>query len=130
MGVPPRIVRYHHVNYGISRANIDAARHFYGELLGLTEMIPVPDPSRTKLIWFQIDTLQLHLAIRDSVEPDKSRHIALLVSDVEEMTRFLAASDVVLQQQNTGEFWGRRPDGSKFAFCYDPDGNRIELVET
>ena len=35
--MPTTILRYHHVNYGISRAKVDAARRFYGELLGLIE---------------------------------------------------------------------------------------------
>jgi catechol 2,3-dioxygenase-like lactoylglutathione lyase family enzyme len=128
--VPGRVVRYHHVNYGISRANIAAARRFYGELLGLTEIPPVPDPTRTRLIWFQVESQQLHLAIRDSVAPEKGRHIALHVLDLEDLVNRLAASGVPLQQQASGQFWGRREDTSKFAFCFDPDGNRIELVET
>src|SRR5262245_5093079 len=102
------VLRYHHVNYGISRANVPAARRFYGELLGLTEIPPVPDPTRTRLIWFQIDSQQLHLAIRDSVAPDSARHIALRVADIEAVVTHLIESGVQCQQQQTGEYWGRR----------------------
>jgi catechol 2,3-dioxygenase-like lactoylglutathione lyase family enzyme len=123
------VLRYHHVNYGISRSNVDAARRFYGELLGLEEIPPVPDPTNTRLIWFQIDTQQLHLAIRDSVSPDRGRHIALRVANLESVIANLVAAGVAAEQQQSGLFWGRREDGSKFAFCFDPDGNRIELVE-
>jgi catechol 2,3-dioxygenase-like lactoylglutathione lyase family enzyme len=123
------VLRYHHVNYGISRSNVDAARRFYGELLGLEEIPPVPDPTRTRLIWFQIDAQQLHLAIRDSVNPDKGRHIALRVADLENVVDRLLSSGVPMEKQQSGQFWGRRDDDSKFAFCFDPDGNRIELVE-
>jgi catechol 2,3-dioxygenase-like lactoylglutathione lyase family enzyme len=127
--MPGAVVRYHHVNYGISRANIAAARRFYGELLGLTEIPPVPDPTSTRLIWFQIDSQQLHLAIRDSVEPEKGRHIALRVTDIESLVSRLAAYGVPFEMQRSGALWGLREDGSKFAFCADPDRNRIELVE-
>src|SRR6266550_3740474 len=102
------VFRYHHVNYGISRANVAAARRFYGELLGLSEIPPVPDPSRTRLIWFQIDTQQLHLAIRDSVEPEKGRHIALRVADLENFVARLVESGVRFEVQKSGDCWGTR----------------------
>ena len=128
--MPGAVVRYHHVNYGISRANAAAARRFYGELLGLTEIPPVPDPTSTRLIWFQVDSQQLHLAIHDAVEPERGRHIALRVVGMESFVSRLAQSGVRFEVQRSGLFWGVREDGSKFAFCSDPDGNRIEFVET
>ena len=123
------IVRYHHVNYGISRANVAVARRFYGELLGLTEVPPVPDPTSTRLIWFQVDSQQLHLAIRDAVEPERGRHIALRVTDIESLVSRLAEFGVRFEVQRSNALWGLREDGSKLAFCSDPDGNRIEFVE-
>src|SRR5688572_25558612 len=83
--VPPRVIEYHHVTQNITRPNIAAARHFYGEILGLREIPTMGDPAGQRLIWFALGSKQLHLIIRDQAEPGSSRHIAVYVDDFEAM---------------------------------------------
>jgi len=123
------ILRYHHVTHNIARENVGAARHFYGDILGLKEIPATEDPTGNRLIWFAVGELQLHLVIRDKPEPASSRHIAVVVDDLEQLVDHLRRCAVRIEEREMGRYWFRRSDGSRTAFCYDPDGNRIELVE-
>jgi catechol 2,3-dioxygenase-like lactoylglutathione lyase family enzyme len=120
---------YHHVTHNISRSNIAAARRFYGELLGLRELSPMGDPTNRRLIWFALGDRQLHLVIADKADASSSRHLAVIVEEFEAFVQNLHKEGVSFDERETGKYWGERPDGSKFAFCYDPDRNRIELME-
>lgn len=124
-----RIVRYHHVTHNVMRSHADVARRFYGDVLGLPEIPPVGDPTNQRLIWFQVGNQQLHLVLCDSVDPASTRHIALAVEDFDGVIERLHRSGARFEESGSGELWRLRADGSKCAFCYDPDGNRIELVE-
>jgi catechol 2,3-dioxygenase-like lactoylglutathione lyase family enzyme len=123
-----RIVRFHHVTHNITRANIPAAREFYGSLLGLEEIRPMGDPTNERLIWFAVADQQLHLVVRDHADNETSRHLAIVVQDFDELVRRLEKAGIRLDELKPGQHWSLRPDGSKFAFCYDPDLNRIELM--
>jgi catechol 2,3-dioxygenase-like lactoylglutathione lyase family enzyme len=127
--MPSRIVRYHHVTHNISRSNIAAARHFYGDLLGLTELSPMGDPTNQRLIWFQVGDQQLHLVLRDRTRTEEARHLAVLVEGFDEIVACLEGEGIPFDELVPGQKWGVRPDGAKYAFCYDPDFNRIELME-
>jgi len=120
--------RYHHVTHNISRRNVGAARHFYGDVLGLREIEPMGDPRNERLIWFAIAEQQLHLVIRDQPDVPTSRHFAVLIDDFDSFVSRLEQHGVVMDELKPGSHWSLRPDGSKVAFCYDPDRNRIELM--
>jgi len=121
-------MRLHHVTHNIARTNVDRARRFYSELLGLKEIEPIGDPSNQRLIWFSIADQQLHLVLRDQADAASSRHLAFFVEDFPELITRLETANVLLDEMKPGQHWSTRPDGSKVAFCYDPDGNRIELM--
>ncbi len=127
--MPPRIVGYHHVNQSITRDCVEQARHFYRDLLGLEEISSLDQDPSGRLIWFALGDCQLHLAIRDKSEPSSPRHFAVLVRNFDELIRKLELEGARLDLCSPGQYWGRRPNGRKYAFCYDPAGNRIELME-
>ena len=127
--MPPKIVRYHHVTHNVSRAGIEAARRFYRDILGLEEVPAVEDPAGQRLIWFTVGNQQLHLIIRDEPDPGSTRHLAVLVEGFDAFINHLRLHGVRLDEREPGQFWGRRSTGAKYAFCYDPEGNRIELME-
>ena len=125
-----RIVGYHHVTHNISRANAEVARRFYADMLGLEEIPSFQDPAGERLIWFSVAAdWQLHLVKCDKPDLTSSRHLAVLVDDFDGMVAHLHSNGVRLEECEFGQFWGRRSNGYKYAFCYDPDGNRIELME-
>ncbi len=87
------------------------------------------DPSNQRLIWFEVGEQQLHLVLHDRSDPVTARHLAVLVEGFDELIVRLQDEEVPLDELMPGQKWGIRPDGAKYAFCYDPDFNRIELME-
>jgi catechol 2,3-dioxygenase-like lactoylglutathione lyase family enzyme len=115
-------MRLQHVSVTIPRGAEDAARAFYGGLLGLAEreVPPKLDPSR--LIWFRLGApdLELHLMLSQGPDPGGG-HFCLAVDDVEALRRRL--TDAGVETSDATEIVGR----PRF-FCRDPFGNLVELT--
>ena len=115
-------MRLSHINVTMPKGQEDAARSFYGGLMGLPE-IPKPEPLRIRGgVWFEAGGCELHVSVeekRDGV--DSQRHFGLACTDVEGLrTRFEAAGvDIDV---------GRPAPWTRF-FVRDPFGNRIEIHE-
>ena len=118
-----------HITHNISRSNVASARRFYGESLGLVEIPAVLDPTGKRLIWFEVGNQQLHLSIRDAADPTSSRHFAVVVEDFDQVVEALKTKGARMEDWESGKLWRVRPDGIRSTFCYDPDGNRIELLD-
>ena len=95
----------------------DAAREFYGGLLGLVE-VAKPEPLQARGgVWFE----QLHVGVEQDFAPARKAHPALRVDDVDAVADRLAAA-------------GRRVDwddalpGVRRFYTADPWGNRVELL--
>ena len=124
-----RIIGYHHVTRNIARADLDKVRFFYTALLGLEEISAAQqDPTGQRLLWFTLGKNQLHLVIGDEPDPPSNRHIAVLVADFDGLVADLHRNGVRFEESEPGQIWRLR-NGLKFAFCYDPCGNRIEFLE-
>ena len=96
---------------------------------GLDEIPAVLDPTGKRLIWFQVGDHQLHLSIRESADPPTSRHFAVVVEDFDQAVGTLKEKGARMEDWESGKLWRVRPDGIRSTFCYDPDGNRIELLD-
>lgn len=103
-----------------------AARRFFGELLGLTE---VPKPAALAArggVWFQCGAHQLHVGIEKGFRAARKAHAALRLVD--------EASLNALKQRLEGAGVHVRGDdevpGSRRFFAEDPWGNRLEFVAT
>ena len=118
-----------HITHNISRSNVEPARRFYGEYLGLVEIPAVLDPTGKRLIWFEVGNQQLHLSIRDAADQTSSRHFAVVVEDFDQVVGALKTKGAQMEDWESGKLWRVRPDGVRSTFCYDPDGNRIELLD-
>jgi glyoxylase I family protein len=115
----------HHVT--ITIRDLDGARRFYGEILGLREIDrPGFDFGGA---WYALGDRELHLAVndgartfRDAARPDsRDGHFALRVSDWEATVAHLKAHGVeVLERPQNVTPW-------KQAYVADPDGNVVEL---
>src|SRR6058998_351074 len=112
-----------HVSVPIPADGREAARRFYGELLGLEERDVPPKLDPSQLVWFRVGgDLELHLFESDESAP-RSQHFCLRVdSGLDELRRKL--EDAGVETQDTDEIVGR----PRF-FCRDPFGNRVELTE-
>ena len=112
-----------HVQVTVAAHELDAARRFYGEILGLTPAPRPGDPSEGA--WYQVGAAQLHLALEDRAAPDANRsrrHVCYRVAD-------LAAAEKRLRAAGVHILPDRRPiAGVRRFFVEDPGGNRIEIA--
>jgi catechol 2,3-dioxygenase-like lactoylglutathione lyase family enzyme len=121
------IVALDHVQVAAPAGCEDAARGFYGALLGLEE-IPKPDALATRGgVWFRVGAAQeLHVGVADPFVAASKAHPALRVSTPRELERLAALLDaggIAVRWADPAEI----PGATRF-FVDDPWGNRLELV--
>jgi ribosomal protein S18 acetylase RimI-like enzyme len=113
------IARIDHVQVAAPAGGEDAARAFYGELLGLPEL-PKPERLRERGgVWFGVGDQQLHVGIEEHFAPARKAHPALAVPRASDLSVLAARLEAA----------GRRIawDGPRF-YVEDPFGNRLELL--
>jgi catechol 2,3-dioxygenase-like lactoylglutathione lyase family enzyme len=115
------IVGLHHVQVAIPPGGEDAARRFYGELLGMPEL-PKPETLAGRGgVWFARGAQQLHCGVEDPVAPSR-RHSALRTDDLDGTRARLEAAGFPVQGD------GELPGCRRF-YTEDPFGNRVECVQ-
>lgn len=112
--------RLAHVNLSVD--DVEAARRFYGEVLGLTE-IPRSEGQRRPGAWFQLGALELHLSHEpDPRNAESKRHVAFEVRDVDSLREHLEEAGVRIEE-------GAPVIGVRRLFARDPAGNRLEFFQ-
>lgn len=134
-----KIIGYRHT--GIITKNIEKSKKFYIDLLGFEiiqdfwdnsdyinyiiglknaniRMIKMKEP----ISGFVLEILDYN---KSKIYKNTSIHIALQVDDIDKMYNYLILNDVKFISQPILSSEGI----AKVCFCFDPDGNRIELVE-
>jgi len=119
------IVGIDHVQLAMPPGGEEAARRFYGTVLGLVE-VPKPEAMQTARggLWFQAreSPIQIHLGLEDGMRPSKKAHPALVVDALDAYRARIEAA---------GAPWREADDlpGTRRGHTEDPFGNRIELIE-
>lgn len=116
---PPRIIRLDHCSVIIT--DVERSRRFYGELLGLRE-INKPRTFDFVVLWYDLGDDTLHLLLKDKPDTRSPRHFALRVQDVGAARAYFQAKGVEVDETTL------IPGADRF-FIYDPDGNRIEIIQ-
>lgn len=115
----------HHVNVTIPKALEDAAKHFYGAVMGLQE-VPKPESSRGRGgAWYQLGPLQLHLSIEDGLSDGciSKRHVCYTVDDLDRAEqKFRDAGVEIIPDDIPTPGWSR-------FYVRDPGGNRLEIAQ-
>jgi catechol 2,3-dioxygenase-like lactoylglutathione lyase family enzyme len=109
----------HHVSINVD--DLDAARHFYIDVLGFTERTDRPDFAGLGGAWLDVGGQQVHL-IEGEVPERKGQHYAVLVADVDAAVATLREHDVRVSdpvEVGTG----------LQSFTRDPCGNMVEIHE-
>ena len=104
-------------------SNLERAEHFYGNILGLSQVERSLNFPGT---WYQIGDLQIHLIVDTTIKPQlhnseklgRNRHIAFSVTNLDEAKSQLLAHGCEVQMSASGR---------AALFTIDPDGNVIEL---
>ena len=114
-------VALHHINVTVPGDAEAAAKHFYGNILGLEEIFK-PDVSRSRGAWYQLGAVQLHLSIEDA-QPPSRRHVCYQVRDVAAAERHFRDAGIDILDDE------RPIAGVQRFFLRDPGGNRIEITQ-
>lgn len=113
------ITQIDHVSVLIT--DVERSRRFYRDLLGLKEMAK-PRTFDFIALWFDLGNQQLHLLRKDQPDTRSPRHFALRVRSVEEARRYFQEKGISCDETT------KIPGCDRF-FIFDPDGNRIEIIQ-
>lgn len=116
-------IRLDHVQIAAPAGCEADARHFFGDLIGLSE-VEKPAPLRGRGgVWFAVGDRQLHVGVEAEFAPARKAHPALAVplADLEPLANRLAESGFAVVWDSS------LPDQRRF-YCQDPWGNRIEFL--
>ena len=111
-----------HVQIAIPPEGETAARRFFGDLLGLTELPKPADIAGRGGCWFELGEQQLHLGVEANFRAASKAHVALATDALEATRRRL--SEAGFQTED-----GSMVDGRRRFFTLDPFGNRIEFID-
>jgi catechol 2,3-dioxygenase-like lactoylglutathione lyase family enzyme len=116
------IVGLDHVQLAMPAGGEDAARSFYGGILGLTECEKPQTLRGRGGCWFEAPGVKLHLGIEDPFHPAARAHPALLVDNLEALREVLDCHGVLFSPGTPLEGYARGD-------VRDPFGNRAELMQ-
>jgi catechol 2,3-dioxygenase-like lactoylglutathione lyase family enzyme len=112
-----------HVQLAMPRGQEAAARAFYSDALGMTELPKPPELAARGGCWFASGDVQLHLGVEDDFRPARKAHPGLRCVDLGSLLERLRDRGVAIREDST-------VPGTRRAFIDDPFGNRIELIDT
>ena len=113
--------RLNHIMLCIPEGTEEAARAFYGGVLGLEELKDMGYPLPNGAIWFRLGDIELHIRAEHSSELSQ-RHPAFEVKNLDAARELLEKNGIAIRNDSP------IPDRKRFSFR-DPFGNRIELIE-
>jgi catechol 2,3-dioxygenase-like lactoylglutathione lyase family enzyme len=117
-----RLVGLHHVQLAMPEGEEEAARRFYGTVLGLQE-VPRPDAlSPAGGVWFASGPLEVHLGVEERFTPAVKAHPAFLVEGIDGVRARIEAAGYRVTDTVQLEGFHR-------IYVRDPFGNRVELIE-
>jgi catechol 2,3-dioxygenase-like lactoylglutathione lyase family enzyme len=100
----------------------DAARAFYGALLGLEEL-PKPEPLQARGgCWFRAGDQELHVGVEHPFTPALKAHPGLVTTDLDGLRARLKAAGVETTDDDS-------IPGTRRFFAADPFGNRLEFQQ-
>ncbi len=100
----------------------NAARDFFGKLLGLDE-IEKPEPLRSRGgCWFRVGSRQLHIGVEEDFLPATKAHPAFVAKDIEKTFAVFRSGGVQCA-------WDEALGGIRRFYANDPWGNRLEFTE-
>ena len=92
----------------------EAARRFFGDVLGMREVEKPPELAARGGVWFE----RLHIGVEEDFRPARKAHPAFVVDDLDALAARLG--DVQ---------WDEALPGVRRFYAADPWGNRLEFVQ-
>jgi catechol 2,3-dioxygenase-like lactoylglutathione lyase family enzyme len=124
------VIALHHVQVACPPGGEDAARRFYADGLGLTE-VEKPAALRGRGgVWFRgydadgTVVAELHVGVEDPFAPARKAHPAFVVDDLDTTADRLRAGGFEVDERERETF-----EGYLRFHAHDPHGNRVEVLE-
>lgn len=111
----------HHVQVSCPADGESAVRAFYGDLLGLLEVVKPPELAKRGGVWFRGDGYELHVGVEDGFTPARKAHPAFLVADVDATAARLTGAGVAVS-------WDSDFPAYRRFHTHDAHGNRVEIL--
>ena len=123
-GGPRRMtVKYiEHVQLAMPAGREGAARRFFVDLLGFSEVRKPANLAKRGGRWFESGDARLHLGVQADFHSATKAHPAFVVGDLDKMRATLSAAGFPCEDDEPLE-------GFRRTYVFDPFGNRIELME-
>ncbi|WP_238342874.1 VOC family protein [Nocardioides cynanchi] len=124
------MIALHHVQVACPRGGEDAARRFYGDALGLTEVAKPAGLRGRGGAWFRgydghgAVSAELHVGVEDPFLKARKAHPAFVVGDLGAVADALVEAGFDLDLSESPSFEGYR----RF-HVLDPHGNRVEVLQ-
>lgn len=100
----------------------DKCRDFWGDVLGMDELVKPAVLAARGGCWFRGGGLEVHLGVEGDFSPARKAHPGILVTRLHELA-------AVLEDSGVGVSWdGDFPGHDRFYAC-DPFENRLEFLE-
>jgi catechol 2,3-dioxygenase-like lactoylglutathione lyase family enzyme len=99
-----------------------AARKFFVEVLGMTELTKPAALQSRGGIWLQCGMHQLHIGVQKDFKPATKAHPAIRVMDMNALRSRLKTHDIEMIEDDAIV-------GLDHFYIHDPFGNRLEFVE-
>jgi catechol 2,3-dioxygenase-like lactoylglutathione lyase family enzyme len=111
-----------HIQLAMPEGQEEAARRFYGRLLGLSEVEKPENLKKRGGCWFEKGGIKLHLGVEKDFRPARKAHPAFLVEDLRRLVARLEQAGIAARRDEPLPGYDR-------VYVDDPFGNRIELME-
>jgi catechol 2,3-dioxygenase-like lactoylglutathione lyase family enzyme len=120
------VLMLHHVQVSCPNGGEDAARAFYGGVLGLPEVAKPPELAAGGGCWFRAEraglTIELHVGVEPDFAPAGKAHPAFLVDDGDAVAADCSAAGFPVT-------WDGRLPGYRRFHTADGNGNRVEILQ-
>jgi catechol 2,3-dioxygenase-like lactoylglutathione lyase family enzyme len=123
------MIALHHVQVACPPGGEEAARRFYADGLGLTEVDKPADLRGRGGAWFRAYdehgavTAELHVGVEEPFVPARKAHPAFVVGDLGAVASRLRERGAVVDERERETF-----EGYVRFHTFDPHGNRVEVL--
>ena len=117
-------MRLHHVQVSCPAGGEDAARRFYGDVLGIPEVEKPPVLAARGGCWFRGDGVEVHVGVEQGFAPARKAHPAFVLDDVAELEQVA----VLAERAGFPVTWDGDFPGYRRFHTADGNGNRVELL--
>ena len=116
------IKKIDHVQLAMPSEKEDSAREFYNGVLGIPEVKKPMELAKRGGVWFESDSIKIHLGVDKDFIPAKKAHPGLEVDNVAVLSEILSKHGYGITRDHSISDCIR-------IFVNDPFGNRLEFLE-